>query len=178
MRFLQLVSQRIISFDNYTDTAFIFYGMLIVFTGGHGGLFVGYRHSYTRHALSFCPPVTAHTGQLVVWSPVSILGKELPAGSGPLTAKIFVIKLHHQMQVQDRKEPKIWECCLVPEMAIGSKQATGAVENAVHRSEGSIRWKLGYLESNFNRFLPQNHIVNVFVPTPAKTMSPLFIILR
>lgn len=77
-------SQRIIPFDNYTDTPFIFYGMLIVFTGGHGGMFAGYRHSYTRHVLGFflrwlCPPVTAHrpAGSLIS---VALPEKELPAG--------------------------------------------------------------------------------------------------
>lgn len=46
-------SQCIIPFDNYTDTPFIFYGMLIVFTSGHRGLFAGCVQSYADTGLDF-----------------------------------------------------------------------------------------------------------------------------
>lgn len=47
--FLQFVSRCVMQFDDYTDTPSVFNVMLIVFTGGHGDMFV------------CCPPPLTHT---------------------------------------------------------------------------------------------------------------------
>ncbi len=100
-------SQHIIPFDNYADMPFIFYGMLIVFTSGHGGLFgglsAGSRQSYARLFPWRLRPVTAHTGQLVVLILMTNPQKEKPTVRSAFTARMLVIELHYQTQVQGRK---------------------------------------------------------------------------
>lgn len=148
--------------------------MLIVFTGGHGGLFVGYRLLYTRHALSFCLPVTAHTGPACGLISVAIPEKNsLPAVSSALTAKM--LREHHQTQIQDKKRAEDLGVLLGIRNGHGSKQATGAVSNVVHTSEGLV---LGYLESNFLSFSPTKSHCKCFCTNASKEKSPLFVILR
>lgn len=92
-----------------------------MFTSGHKAyLLAPVIHTQTQAWLfqrRLCPPVTAHTGQLVVWSSWQT-EKELPAVSKCRA-----------------KNPKIWELCLVPEMSVAVSCWQVCWGWAAHRSD-------------------------------------------
>ena len=159
--------------------------MLIVFTGGHGGLFVGSRQSHdTCSALSLrrlCPPVTAHTGQLVVRK---TLKETSPAAGTGRVSSNCIIKLHHQTHSEQKRPTNLSEVLPLGMRNVHlSKQPTGGVRDRrlmgctlnKYLKDLMSPWK-SESSCTFDRSSSTKPIFNYSCTNAAKTRLPVFII--
>lgn len=133
--------QHIIPFDNYADTPFVFYGMLIVFTSGHRGLFAGSCQSYRhRHVLSFLwgATVLLSLPKQTSWrfepdsKPWERAGKEC-LHIRRVSSSDYIIKHTYRTEKTRRFVIAVWnEKCPL--------QSTGAVGDWCYADQKVLRW--------------------------------------